>query len=117
MPKILKVKFGNGSIAYRQEINATPETSETEGEVSNPGQPSHFKTSFMLNISGEEGGIEFSNVFHWDGVVLAEDHQTPYREIEDAAARQLAPALRAVADLIEQDIQRFEKGLVRPPQV
>lgn len=122
MPQILKVKFGNGSIAYRHKIEETPATSETTGNVTindagSPGRPSHFDTSFMLAVEGEEGGLKFSNVFHWNGIVISENQQAPYREIEDAAARQLAPALRAVADLIEQDIQRYEKDLERPPQV
>ncbi|MGH0244376.1 hypothetical protein [Sinorhizobium meliloti] len=110
---ITQVKFGNGNIRFNSKVDAVPATSKTTGNVTinNAGQeeiPAHYETSFMISVYGEERGIEFSNVFHWNDIVPIDRADAPYREIEDAAARRLAPMLRAVADQVDQEMAAFD---------
>lgn len=114
MTTLISARIKNGEIAYVSGQQNTPLTSETMGSVTieNPGstdRPAHFMTPFLIEAQMEAGGIKFSNVLHWNGVVLGESDDAPYRQVEDKAARTLAPMLRAFADQIEQEIARFDE--------
>lgn len=107
MPELNELSFGFGQVEFRSAIAEVPATSKTTGNVTvnnagSPGGLEHFATSFMLNARFAQDGIEFSNIFHWNSAVTGLARETPYSQVEDAAARQLAPMLRAVADRIEQ---------------
>ncbi len=120
MTTIVNVRFGNGQITYNGEVDPTPTRTEKQGAVTiqnhgSPGKPAHFNTSFMLTVECEHEGIRFNNVFHWDDVVLGKKDGDSYRSIEDEAARKLAPALRAAADLIEKEIARFDQDPKKKP--
>jgi len=113
MVEVKLIGFGNGSINYRGKIEAVPATSETTGNVTvnNAGRdavPAHFETSFMLSAQVDNDGLIANSTFHWNDVVLSETAEVSYRSIEDAAARRIAPALRALADKIEEEIARFD---------
>lgn len=107
-------KFGNGSIQYNGKVEAVPATSETTGNVTinNAGQdevPAHFETAFMISAEINDGGLIVYNTFHWNDVVQADGAEVSYREIEDKAARRLAPMLRALADKIDQEMAGFDE--------
>ena len=94
MPTVKSVQFGNGQVRYFSKIDPQPATSETTGNVTVntaaiPGQPARYKVSFMLSFAADEDGLENHNVFHLTCLVPDENDWTPYRSIEDRAARQL----------------------------
>ncbi|MDQ0454727.1 hypothetical protein [Rhizobium paknamense] len=113
MSKITGVSLNNGNIVFVGAVPAVPPSSKTTGNltINNPGSSgvdAHFKATFMVTVDMEADGIPFTNIFHWEDVVLSETDAVPYREIESIAARNLAPALRAAADQIEAAVQEYE---------
>lgn len=114
MVEIVDVSMGYGDISFTRKIEAVPGTSETTGNVTinnagTVGKPSHFDTSFMISADAKVGDVEFTNIFHWKVVVLADSVDVPYSEVEEQAARQISPMLRAVADNIDQQLAEYDE--------
>lgn len=106
--------FGNGSIRFIPKVDAAPGTSETTGNVTvhnagRPEIPSHFETTTTIQIKIEAAGISAYTSFHLNDIVLAEQADVSYRQIEDKAARRIAPILRALADQIDEEMARFDE--------
>jgi hypothetical protein len=113
MADVTNAFLRNGNIRFVKQVNEIEPTTEKNGNVTTnysgqPGVPGHFETSFMIRIEMEENGIQFNNVFHWNDIVLSDKDAVPYRDIETIAARNLAPTLRAAADLIEQAVAEYD---------
>ncbi len=113
MPTVKDVAFGNGDVTFYSKVDAVPASSETNGNVTinhsgKPEVPARFEVSFMLSVTAEEAGLEFSNVFHLKTLVKEGDSNASYRQVESEAARHLAPMLRSVADKIEQNVAEFD---------
>ncbi|MDB5678649.1 hypothetical protein [Sphingomonas bacterium] len=109
MASLIEAEIGYGSIKFIKAIEPTPTTSETEGNVTvknmgSPGVPAYYDASFMLHAKHDKSGVTFSNIFHWNVIVNAKTIDAPYSEIEGAAALQIAPMLRELADEIEKQV-------------
>ncbi len=90
--------FGNGNISFR---------GRSDGDASNASR--HYETCFHISFDLAIGSLTASNVLYCNGLVLAESDDAPYRSIEHAAAQQIAPMLRALADQIEQKVVEFSE--------
>ncbi len=115
MTTVEAARFGNGQVEYRSEVEPVPPTSEKTGNVTvnvtgSEGVSAHYKVTFMIQAELEESNHALNNIFHWSLVVPSEDENASYRDVEDQAARQIAPTLRAVADLVDQQIAEFDKN-------
>lgn len=115
MAKIDGVEIRNGSVVFTRAVEEVPSSTKREGNVTinnvgSPGVPAYFEVSFMLNSNFSDGAIKSSNVFHWHCIVPAENSDQSYQKIEDDAARQIAPMLRELADLVEGQV-----GTPKPP--
>lgn len=120
-PKLIDFGMGCGSIAYRIKVEARPEKKKTIAanvnviEAAVDGSPAHYEATFILNGKFESAnGVSFSNVFHLTCIVPEENDLAQYRAVEDHAARQLAPMLRALADKIEADLPTFFEEEAKP---
>ncbi len=121
MSEIKRVNITNGSITYIAAEEPVPATTRVDGNVTinnagQPGSPGHFETSFMISVQSEAQGKIVNNVFHWNDIVSIESDGSPYREIEDKAARNLAPMLRAVADQIDREIADYDQAKAKKKQ-
>lgn len=114
MVEVRGVRFGYGAVTFHNEVKAKKATSKTTGNVTinnsaQPGSPAHFDVSFMLSCDLTEGGLDFTNIFHWSVMVVPEAGKPAlYGEVEGEAARQLAPMLRAVANTIEAEVAKTD---------
>lgn len=91
--------FGNGSIRLQGQ--------PVDGQASET--PSHYQATFMVSSQTTIGSITVNNDFLYNGVVLTERGDAPYRDIEDAAARGIPAMLRSLADQIDQKIAEFDE--------
>jgi hypothetical protein len=105
--------IGNGTIQFRSAIPEKPEATTTTraGDVdvnivteASPGIPAHFLVTHPITIASKKQGIETVNTIAWNTIVPADGSESPYREVEDAAAHLIAPALRDLADAIEAQV-------------
>jgi hypothetical protein len=113
MSDLKEVKLGNGSIEFVPKFEGRPASTETTGNVTInnseiKGIQAHYTVSSFINSTYETDGIEFSNMFHWNCVVLEPSDHAAYRSVEDRAVRQIAPMLRALADKIEAELPDLE---------
>jgi len=109
-----EVEFGYSSVVYRQEIPAVPTTTQRDGNVTinnigTPGVPASFEVTSMITADHEAGDVKFHNIFHWKVVLVGLPKDAPYSEVDAEAARRLAPMLRDVADLIEQQVKAYDE--------
>jgi hypothetical protein len=116
MIELKQVRYGNGSVRFFAEVEPTPTTSETHGNVTvnnmgKPGSPARYEVTYMISSDFEMEGVEVNNVFHWTVALTGVHRDDPYAGIEAAGARQLAPMLRAVADQIEKEVAEFDAEL------
>lgn len=95
--------FGNGDISFRR--------SNDKDSSAVDATPRHYATSFQISFDFTIGNLTASNVMCCNGLVLADRDDAPYRSIEHAAAQQIAPMLRALADQIEQKVAEFSERL------
>lgn len=114
MARLKEVIFGNGSITYVKKVDGRPESTEKNGNITVhnsaiPGVPAHYQISFMINSEFEQDGVQFLNFFHLNYVVSEQSDRAEYRSIEDQAAKQLGPMLRALAEKIEADLPVFDQ--------
>lgn len=114
MSALKDVKLDNGSISYTPKFEGSPASIKTTGNVTVhnheiKGVPAHFAASLFINATYEHDGIELSNMFTWNCLVSEPDDNATYRSVEDQAARQIAPMLRALADKIEADLPSFDQ--------
>lgn len=115
MPTIKDVQIHHGEVKFVPEIEATPTTTKTEGNVTinnmgQPGYPAYFDVGFFISVDIEESGLESMNSIHWNVPVQRNDDTAPYREVETQAALLIAPMLRAAADLIEKKVRSYEQN-------
>jgi hypothetical protein len=113
MIELNSVSFGNGDVTFIKEVEATPTTSETTGNVTvknvgHPGVPAYFEVTFMLGCDWQDGPIQFSNFFHLKALVLGKSRESSYLAVEAEAARSLAPMLRMIADDVEGQVAVFD---------
>lgn len=113
MPELLNTKIGNGEIVFISAVDEVPPKTEKKGNTTintagTPGSPAHYETNHMIETTFQEGGVQFVNAFYWQGVVLAEE-ASPYRQVEDKAARSIPAMLRAVADRLDQAIAEYDE--------
>ena len=109
------VNFGNGNITFVRAAKTQPATSETTGNVTvhkeeKLGYPAHFVVKYTINADLEVDGIQANQMFFAECIVPAVEAASPYSDIEDAAAHQIAPTLRQLADLIEQAVAETDKA-------
>ncbi|MDN3645079.1 hypothetical protein QWY75_02525 [Pontixanthobacter aestiaquae] len=107
------VNFGFGSVQFIKEVEATPPTTKVEGNVTInnagvAGKPEHFLVTFMLSCADDGPISQRDNIFHWTVAVSDLPRDTPYSEVEEAAARKLAPMLREVAESVEKLVSDFD---------
>jgi len=107
-----RVEVQFGAVQYTGEVEAIPATSKTTGNVTvnnmgSPGRAERFDVTFML-ICGSGDDSSKENIFHWTERLAGLPRDTPYSEVELQAFRQLAPNLRAAADLIDQQIVEID---------
>lgn len=107
------VEFGFGTVQYISSVAEVPPSTKVDGNVTinnsgSPGSPEHFVVTFMLTYKPGAESPARSNIFHWSEVVTGLDASTPYSRVEAAAARQIAPSLRAVADRIDAMVAEFD---------
>ncbi len=107
--------FPNGTIQFVPEKKGREETSRTSEQ---PGAvvtiidqaiapvAANFLATFFIAWSREEGGVETSNRMHIDIRVPAENTGSSYQQVENAAAQRIPEELRALADLIQADLDR-----------
>lgn len=113
MPEVKDVSFGYGSVRHVREVEETPTTTHVNGNVTvnnmgRPGVAGHFEVTFMISCDVEDEGHEVRNVFHWTSIVPEPSKTAPYLEVESAAARQLAPLFRQVAQALEDQVKDFD---------
>jgi hypothetical protein len=113
MTALKDAMLGTGDVTYVKKVDAKPETRDSSGGVTVinapvAGIPAHYNVSFMLDATFDHESLEVRNVFHWNCVVSETSDRAPYRSVEDRAARQVAPMLRALADKIEADLPNFD---------
>jgi len=106
--------FPNGTVRFIPEIIATPETKKTTGNTTiinkaTTGRAAYFEVSFFISETHEVDEISASNMFHWKCAVPATKDARPYFDIESAAAHQIAPLLRELADLIDESVANTDK--------
>jgi hypothetical protein len=116
MTSVVNFEMGNGSITFHSEVPPQPETKEVNGNVTvmnvaKAGVPAYYEVEFMICAHLECDGLNFSNIFHWKTLVPDISDLAEYRSVEDRAAKQVAPMLRALADRIESEQPNFD----RPP--
>lgn len=113
--------FENGRVQFipgNEGRKETTQTSEKEGITVNivnaaiAPTPAHFITTFFITWSREEHGNETANRMSIDIPVYDADKQTPYLQIENAAAHRVPEELRALADLIQADLDRADAARV-----
>lgn len=117
MTKVKALRLGNGSVTYIPVVEPRPASSRTTktdhnvsvtiNDAAIPGTPAHYEVTFMIGADLEHGELESHNTFHLSCVVPEQSDTAQYRSVEDQAARQLAPMLRALADKIEADLPNF----------
>gem|GEM_PF-3027292 len=103
-------KLHNGSIEYVSATETIPASSKTEGNVTInqseiQGTPAHFEVRHFIAATSEQDGMTCSNSFSWKTLVPAASPELPYHHVEDAAAHQIAAALRDLADAIEREVK------------
>ena len=108
--ELTKIGFGLGSITYHPKVDEVPASSETHGNVTinnaaKPGTPAHFIVSNYIACGFEHEGVERQEYINWGVVVTGYDGHAKYGEVEKAAARKLAPMLRALADEIDETLK------------
>ncbi|MBY8335891.1 hypothetical protein KYN89_02400 [Alteriqipengyuania sp. NZ-12B] len=108
------IGFGLGSITFHSKEDDVPDKSEVQGNVTintvgRAGKPAHFTVSNHIACQFERDGIQTHEYFNWGVVVTGFDASATYKEVELAAAEQLAPMLRAVADRIEASLEEAAK--------
>jgi hypothetical protein len=86
--------FANGQVKF---VNA------------DEGRPAYFEVSFVISsrASALANAPSTYNFFRFSTVVPAEESLQSYFEVEALAAGQLAPELRALADLIEERVDEL----------
>jgi len=114
MDDLTLTSFGNGSIRFVGKVDEVPPSTTVDGNVTinnsgTPGVPAHFETTTMIQAQIKVSDVTAFSTFHLNDVVLSENADVPYREIEYKAARRLAPMLRAIADQIDQEMARFDE--------
>lgn len=113
MSDIEVTDFKSGTIRFEKKIEAVPATTKTEGNVTinHTGSdeiPAHYVVDFTITAVETVNEIASYNYWSWSTVVLCDDEDASYRDIESQAARKAAPALRAVADQIETLVAEFD---------
>lgn len=109
MAQVKSVTLGHGEVRFFKKVEATPTTTRRNGNVTvknvgQPGSPAYFEVSYMIFCTIGERDHDYQNIIHCKVRVDEQDGMTPYFEIEDAAARQLAPMLREIADLVDAQV-------------
>jgi len=117
--------FANGSVSYRplQPGREASETSTVSGNVTvnvvnaelDPAPPC-FRVTFFIGFSHGTVGPDESDFLNLTVQVPAESVDQSYMQIEEAAARQVPAALRALADAVEKDIARTDQDRVEKPE-
>lgn len=109
--------FASGSIQFIPEQGGREETAQTSQHpaatvtIINKAiapVPAHFNVTFFIDWSRTEHGIEISNRMGIHIPIPAEDSDAPYLQIENAAAHRIPEELRALADLIQADLDRAD---------
>lgn len=113
-----KLTLRNGSVTYSNEVEPRPETTETSEQdgvtvhIHNAelvGAKAHYIVKFDIEAEyTTDDGLKVSNGLYWNCVVREQSDRAEYRVIEDRAAREIAPMLRALADKIEADVAEAE---------
>ena len=104
----LDVKFGFGSMAYIPEVEAVPEKTEKVNDhtyihTGSAGREAYSQVTFYLDCKFGPEDDRISNPISWTVRVPGKlKGDTPYAQVENEAARQIAPMLRAVADQVEK---------------
>lgn len=103
--------FGNGNVRFQKGSEGRPETKEVNGNVTVVNKaieptPNFFDVSFTIGALQSSEGAETSSTLILNVPLPSQSSDHSYPEIEDKAARLLPPMLRALADLIEADIER-----------
>lgn len=100
MIELKQVRYGNGSVRFFGQVEPTPTTSETHGNVTvnnmgKPGSPARYEVTYMISCDFEMEGVQLNNTFHWDVALTGVHRDDPYAGIEAEGARQLPPMLRS----------------------
>jgi|GEM_PF-6844327 len=108
--ELKRIGFGLGSISFHPKVDEVPASSARQGNVTinnaaRPGTPAHFIVSNHIACDFEHEGVEQHEYINWGVVVTGFDGHARYGEVENAAARKLAPMLRALADEIEETLK------------
>ncbi|HZW15430.1 MAG TPA: hypothetical protein VFF66_04150 [Brevundimonas sp.] len=116
MAELKDIRWGNGTVRYFSEVEPTPTTSKTTGNVTvnnmgQPGLPAYYEVTYMLSCDFEASGVEITNHVHWTAALTGVGRDAPYGEVEAEGARQIAPMLRSVADQIEKLVAEFDANL------
>src|SRR4051794_18768802 len=116
MFEVKTASFGNGTVLYLKKVEGR--AAETKTSVENNVTlnvhnaelreiPAHYEVSFQIAAKSDHDGIEVTNFFTVTTLVAEPSDQASYRGVEDRAARELAPILRAIADRIEAGLPSF----------
>lgn len=109
-------KFDRGAVLYRPAREGRKDRTEYLSEttmvnhVGSPGVPGHFLVEFDITLELSDGEIVTQNNIQMTAVLPGDQDAVPYRELESRGALQIARALGAVAQLIE------EEALARHPE-
>lgn len=74
--------------------------------VDGDDRPAYFEVSFIIGCTQDPEKIPVGNTFSFSVGVPTETGDRSYSEVEDAGARQLPAALRALAEAVELDLER-----------
>ena len=107
--KIENLKVGYGSITFYKEIPPIPRSRKTTGNVTvndegRPGQPAHYRATYLISFDDKEGTLNQQNVFSLTVLAPEDSRDAPYSQVELEAAKRLPKMLRQLADAIETEI-------------
>ena len=98
--------IGFGSIQYIKSVPAKPARTEVQGNVTTTyaavaGSPQHFEVKFFFTFNEQVADLAVHNSAFWEVIVPDLPPDTPYNEIENAAAKRLLQSLRDAVQTLE----------------
>ncbi|MEP2781446.1 MAG: hypothetical protein ABJL33_15440 [Hyphomicrobiales bacterium] len=106
--------IGNGSIVFCGPKDGRPATQQTVNNVTINNAaieptPAYFEATFTMFPSITSGSVALTSSVTLNIPLLSADSDRTYPDVENEAAALLAPTLRNLADLIEEDIADAEE--------
>lgn len=104
---MLEMDFERGSVTFIPRSHVSIDGLEAPdpdagGNAARIDIPAHFRIYYNLRVQEDEDGIYNHNSIMLTVVVAASDESTPYRVIEESAAKDVPLLLRKIADEFER---------------